>query len=74
VFVNPKHIATPLRPTAGASYAVYQDKDPLGKDQWFGYVHASGHILRNFGPYPTKARALKIGAGMVARAKAGRKL
>lgn len=46
--------------------SVYQDEDPLGRGEWFGYVTGGhGHISRNFGPFPTEEAARKHGRSLV---------
>ncbi|WP_207461307.1 hypothetical protein [Azospirillum sp. SYSU D00513] len=44
---------------------VYRDLDPLGKGEWYGYVSSNGHIVRNFGPFPTERDAIDHGQSQV---------
>lgn len=46
--------------------SVYQDEDPLGRGEWFGYVTGGhGHISHNFGPFLTEEAARKHGRTLV---------
>lgn len=39
------------------SYIIYQDLDPLGRGEWYGYQSLEGHIIRNFGPFSREEEA-----------------
>ncbi len=49
-----------------ATATVYQDLDPLGRGEWFGYVTGSnGHITANFGPFPDGESARRHAVAIV---------
>jgi hypothetical protein len=59
-FVGGRFVASKKNPF-NFEVKVYQDTDPRGKREWYGYLSRDGHIFKNFGPYRTKAQALRAG-------------